>query len=155
MSSCSLNFSLILISAFCSAVMLALIRLLGFFLTRRTLAFFLPGSMVTRRLWSPAVTGRCKMSESELSTSHWNYKGTQHLHFSSKLSVVGPWHESFMGSLSFNFASQHFRKVDFLCWSNIGFYVFKVQKHPIKTPLFFLPSIYCSILDCSFVTNKM
>ena len=75
----------------------------------------------------------------DLSTSHWNYKGTQHLHFSSKLSVVGPWHESFMGSLSFNFASQHFRKVDFLCWSNIGFYVFKVQKHPIKNSSF-LPS---------------
>ena len=155
MSSCSLNFSLILISAFCSAVMLALIRLLGFFLTRRTLAFFLPGSMVTRRLWSPAVTGRCKMSESELSTSHWNYKGTQHLHFSSKLSVVGPWHESFMGSLSFNFASQHFRKVDFLCWSNIEFYVFTVQQHPIKNSSFLLSFNLMFNSRLHFVTNKM
>ena len=50
-----------------------------------------------------------------------------------RLSVV----ESFMGSLPFNFVSQHFRGRLFML-SNIGFYVFAVQQHPIKKTL---PSI--------------
>ena len=39
--------------------------------------------------------------------------------------------ESFMGSLPFNFVSQHFSGRLFIL-SNIGFYVLTVQQHPIK-----------------------
>ena len=123
-SSCSLNFSLILISAFCSAVMLALMRLLGFFLTRLTLAFFLPGSMMSWRL--------CKMSFLIYKKDLICQCCTMTLK-ALTFSVV----ESFMGSLPFNFVSQHFRGRLFML-SNIGFYVFTVQQHPIKNSSFTL-----------------
>ena len=125
-SSCSLNFSLILISAFCSAVMLALMRLLGFFLTRLTLAFFLPGSMMSWRLRYPVNTGLCKMSFLIYKKDLICQCCTMTLK-ALTFSVV----ESFMGSLPFNFVSQHFRGRLFML-SNIGFNVFTVQQHPIK-----------------------